>query len=152
ASPYTTDEPRLLESGTGDKLYIDGHFYSDKSPVPALLLAGVYQAWEWTTGLTARARPDLFCWWMTLASSGLAYVVAVGSIYFLSRALRLSPALGLILTASFALASVALPYVQHVNNHILLLGVAAPLFLVLTRLAETPRHGTSAGWLPALAG
>src|SRR6516162_4110412 len=44
-TPYSTAEPDLLQHGTGDKLYIDGHFYSDKSPVPALLMAGVYQGW-----------------------------------------------------------------------------------------------------------
>jgi hypothetical protein len=134
--PYPADEADLLKNGTGDKLFIDGHFYSDKSPVPALLMASAYQGWQWTTGWTARERPDLFCWVLTFFSSGVAYVVAVWCIYRIGRALRLSLMTSLILTASFALATVALPYVQHVNNHILLLGVAAPLFLVLTRLSQ----------------
>src|SRR5207247_6697120 len=38
-SPYPLDEPDLLRYGTGDKLLIQGHFYADKSPVPALSLA-----------------------------------------------------------------------------------------------------------------
>src|SRR4051812_4014036 len=44
-SPYPTDGPDapLLREGTRDKLLIDGHYYSDKSPVPALLLALLYQ-------------------------------------------------------------------------------------------------------------
>jgi hypothetical protein len=134
--PYPPDEPQLLQSGTGDKLSIDGHFYSDKSPVPALLMAGVYQVWQWLTCWTARERPDLFCWVMTVLSSGLAYVVAAWSIYQIGRELRLSLTPSLILTASFALATVALPYAQHVNNHILLLGVAALIFLGLTRLSQ----------------
>src|SRR5262245_23909670 len=54
AAPYPPDEPALLQAGTLDKLLIDGHWYSDKSPVPALLLAGLYQVLQWTTGLTAR--------------------------------------------------------------------------------------------------
>jgi hypothetical protein len=152
SSPYPEDEPDLLLAGTEDKLFIDGHFYSDKSPVPALLLAGVYQVWEWTTGLTARARPDWFCLWMTLASSDLAYVFAVGSVYYLSRALQLSLGVRLVLTASFALATVALPYAQYVNNHMLLLGVAGPLFWVLTRLADNVRTGKPCAWWPMLAG
>ncbi|HEY1861894.1 MAG TPA: hypothetical protein VGG61_16150 [Gemmataceae bacterium] len=151
-SPYPPDEPDLLLSGTKDKLFIDGQFYSDKSPVPALLLAGVYQVWEWSTGLTARARPDLFCLFMTLASSGLAYVVAVASVYYLSRALQLSLGVCLLLTTSFGLATVALPYTQYVNNHILLLGVAAPLFWGLTRLAENLRAGKPCGRWPVLVG
>src|SRR5690349_10233792 len=43
--PYGPAEPTLLQYGTLDKLFIAGHFYSDKSPVPALLMAGCYQAW-----------------------------------------------------------------------------------------------------------
>jgi hypothetical protein len=140
-SPYPADEPDLLLHGTGDKLWIQGHFYSDKSPVPALLMAGVYQTWRCCTGATARERPDSFCYWMTLGSSGLAYVIAVYCIYQLGGPLRLKLSLRLALTTSFALATVALPYVRHVNNHILLLGVTAALFLALARLAEDTKVG-----------
>src|SRR5206468_5231678 len=115
--PYPREIPGLLEEGTGDKMFVRdpqhpgrGHFYSDKPPVPSLLLAGWYQLLKSTTGLNARARPDLFCYWMTVASSGLAYVVAVWSIYRLGLALQLWLALRLLLTASFGLATVALPY------------------------------------------
>src|SRR5262245_39412023 len=41
--------PEITTSGTLDKLSIDGRFYSDKSPVPALLMAGVYQTLQWMT-------------------------------------------------------------------------------------------------------
>jgi hypothetical protein len=143
--PYPDDEPALLLHGTGDKLLIQEHFYSDKSPVPALLMAGLYQAWQWCTGATARQRPDSFCYWMTLGSSGLAYVLAVYCIYQLGGPLRLKLPLRLGLTASFALATVALPYVRHVNNHILLLGVAAALFLGLARFAEEMTMGRAPG-------
>jgi hypothetical protein len=68
-SPYPPGDV-LLRRGTQDKLLIGGHFYSDKPPVPALLMAGVYQLTQWSTGLTARAQPDRFCYWMTLTSSG----------------------------------------------------------------------------------
>jgi hypothetical protein len=129
AAPYPKDEPGLLRFGTGDKLLIQGHYYSDKSPVPALLMAGVYQVFQWCTGLSARDRPDLFCYWMTLFSSGLAYVIAVWCIYQLGGRSHLPCGLHLTLTASFALATVALPYLRHVNNHILLLGVTAALCL-----------------------
>lgn len=135
-SPYPLDEPDLLLNGTGDKLLIRGHYYSDKSPVPAFWMAGVYQAWQWCTGATARQRPDSFCYWMTLTSSGLAYVLAVYCMYQLGGTLRLQLPLRLALTSSFALATVALPYVRQVNNHILLLAIAAALFLNVAKLAE----------------
>jgi hypothetical protein len=141
AAPYPPDEPALLQAGTLDKLLIDGQWYSDKSPVPALLLAGLYQVLQWTTGLTARGRPDLFCYLMTLASAGLPYVVAVWSAHRLGAPLRLPPGLRLALAGSLALATVALPYARHVNNHVLLLGVAAALVAGLAWLAEDARAG-----------
>ncbi len=141
-TPYPPDEPDLLLYGTQDKLLINGHFYSDKSPVPALLLAALYKGLQWSTGLTARERPDLFCYVMTLGSAGLAYVVAVWSLFQLGRPLRLPLSLRVALTGSFALATVAATYTRQVNNHILLLGVATTLLLGLTWLArETQAAG-----------
>jgi hypothetical protein len=139
AIPYPPTQPGLRDTGTLDKIRVGEHYYSDKSPVPALGLAAVYQVLRWTTGRTARGRPDLFCLAMTLLSAGLPYVVAVGSVYALGRPLRLPMGLRLLLTASFALGTVALPYARHVNNHVLLLGVAAALVLGLARLAEEAR-------------
>jgi hypothetical protein len=140
-SPYPPDDTLLQRFGTLDKLYIGGHYYSDKSPLPALLLAGVYEVWQAATGLTARQRPDLFCLVMTLASSGLAYVVAVVCVYRLGGAVGLGGAARLGLTASFALCTVALPYAAHVNNHALLLGVTAALLLGFVRLAAAVATG-----------
>jgi hypothetical protein len=126
---------------TGDKLFIAGHYYSDKSPVPAVLMAGLYLGLHSITGLTAREHPETFCYVMTLAFAGLAYVVAVWCVYQFGRPLRLSQALRLCLAASFALATVALPYARNVNNHILLLGVAAPLVLGLAWLGQAGTSG-----------
>jgi hypothetical protein len=143
--PYPPSEPALLQHGTLDKLFIGGHYYSDKSPIPAVLMAGCYQLWQWATGWTARTRPDRFCTAMTLASSGLAYVLAVWCIYRLGRCLRLPLSLRLISTASFALATVALPYARQVNNHILLLAVTSALVLATAKMIERTRQGR-ASW------
>ena len=62
-SPYPPDDAAPPGTGTLDKLLIDGHYYSDKSPVPALLLAGVYEVWQAATGLTAaRSGPTSSAW------------------------------------------------------------------------------------------
>jgi hypothetical protein len=124
-------------NGTLDKLYIDGHFYSDKSPVPALLLAGIYQLLQSLFGLKASLNSAAFCWWMTVASSGVAYVVAIICIFRVGLVVELPLRWRLMLTASFGLATVAVVYVQHINNHMLLLGVAAVLMLQATRLPES---------------
>src|SRR5262245_30372488 len=136
--PYPASETGLLQTGTGDKLFIRGRYYSDKSPVPALLLAGVYQGAQAGAGLKARERPDLFCFVMTLASSGLAYVASVWCVYRVGGLVGLSASVRLLLTASLAFCTVALTYSQHVNNHILLLGVTAALTLGFVRLAQDP--------------
>lgn len=125
----------LLARGTFDKIFVNGHFYSDKSPAPALPMAAVYQVWQWATGGTARERPQAFCFLMTFLFSGLAYVLAVWCIFRFGQPLGLPLNLRLALTASFALATVALTYTRHVNNHVLLLGVAAALFLQLAWLS-----------------
>jgi hypothetical protein len=142
--PYQNPSGAYQELGTGDKLLIKGHYYSDKSPVPALLLAGCYRVLQTGTGLVARDGPGRFCWGLTLCSSGLTYVVAVWCVFRTGLVLGLTRPLRLVLTASFALATVALPYVRHVNNHELLLAVAAALFLHLARLP----HDLDAGRTP----
>jgi hypothetical protein len=124
-SPYRDDA--LIRSGTLDKLRINGRYYSDKSPVPALLMAGIYMAWQWVTSLTAAASPERFCFVMTLMTSGLAYVAASLAVFLMSCRAGLSIRAGLALTASLALATVCTAYVRHVNNHILFLGVIAPI-------------------------
>ncbi|MCE9531112.1 MAG: hypothetical protein K8T89_08310 [Planctomycetes bacterium] len=130
-SPFRADSALLQAFGTKDKLFINGHFYSDKSPVPAFHLALVDQIWRWFGGPSASTRPDWFCRVMTWFSSGLAYVISICCFFAISRRIGLNPRTSLLITAFFALGTIALPYVEHVNNHILLLGVASCLFLVL---------------------
>jgi hypothetical protein len=158
-NPYRSDDPELAEqlrAGTKDKLLIRGHFYSDKSPVPALLMALLYQALQWLTGLTARRQPEVFCYAMTLATSGLAYVASVWALFRTGRLLRLAPSACFALAASLGLATVAPVYARQVNNHILLLGAAAVLMLALSRLAEAIREGRAPwgplAWAGTLAG
>lgn len=123
---------------TKDKLWIAGHFYSDKSPVPALLMAVVYGGWQTLTGWSAAEWPAGFVYALTLASSGAAYVAAVCCVFQLGLTLGLRQGDTLWLTASFALATVAPVYARSVNNHVFLLAVAAALMLHLARLATTP--------------
>jgi hypothetical protein len=147
-SPYESAilrDPRRPPSmlGTFDKLWIDGHWYSDKSPVPALLMAILYQLLQWATGLTASVHPELFCYLMTVLTSGVAYVAAVTGIHHLAKTLQLPLRMQLAVTAGFALGTLALVYVRYVNNHILLLGVTVPLLVCHVRLATSPaRLGT----------
>lgn len=122
--PYRDAPENLKQTGTMDRMFVHGHFYSHSPPTPMLILAGWYQVVQWTTGLKAETHADWFCYLMTLASSGLAYVLAVLGIYRLGQVIGLSVLWRQLLTLSFALGSLALPYCQFVNSHILLLSVA----------------------------
>ena len=58
--PAAPTDADLLKNGTRDKLLIRGHFYSDKPAVISLLMAGLYQVWEWCGGPTATSVPTCF--------------------------------------------------------------------------------------------
>jgi hypothetical protein len=147
--PFPTGSP-LAREGTKDRLLIGGHYYSGKPPVLTVLMAGVYQAARWCGLPPAAKRPDQFCWVLTLATSGLAYVVAVWCVWRLGRVLDLAPRPRLVWTFSFAIATVALAYAGHVNCHLPLLAVSAALFLQLALLAQESAAGHVSG--PRLVG
>jgi hypothetical protein len=132
-SPYEADDIICRSGGTGDKLLIDGHYYSDKSPLPAFGMAPIYQVWRWAGGPTAAERPDHFCWLINFTAAGLPYVFSVWCLFAIAGRLGLDLKWRLLFTAFFAIGTVALPYAQQVNNHILLIAVAAWLFLVLIK-------------------
>jgi hypothetical protein len=137
--PY---KPGLGEShgGTIDRMYIRGHFYSDKPPVLSLVMAGLYSALQALTGLSAGVRPDLFCRAMTFGTAGIAYVIAVACVWQMFGRSGVAPPRRLAMAALFALGTVALPYMRNVNNHVVLLGAAAGVFLWLDVLAECGRN------------
>ncbi len=137
-SPYPPWDP-ALGAGTRDKLRIDGHFYSDKPPVPALVMAGLYQVLRWTSGLEAAATPGTFCYAMTVGTVGLAYVISLVCLFLLGWRLGLPLGTRAALTASLGLATVAPVYARHVNGHLLLLGAVSVTLLQLVKLATAPR-------------
>jgi hypothetical protein len=140
-NPYVPGDEALRTQGTKDRLLIRGHYYSDKSPLPAFWLAAWYEMLQRSTGLAARDQPRRFCYWMTIVSSGIAYVVTIWSVWRLALRRGLPLAVCGLVAGSVALATVALPYARHVNNHILLLAVVALLMLALDRLAATAEEG-----------
>jgi len=150
-SPYPLSDTNLVENGTRDKLFIHGHYYSDKSPVPSLLMAGIYKILQACTGFTAANNPELFCYLITLLFSGGAYVISVFCVDAMVRNLALPCIPRLLLPYSFALATIALPYVREVNNHILLLSVFSMVMLVALKYTETC-NGKLISWHPVALG
>ena len=148
--PYDPSNALVARYGTLDKLLIDGRWYSDKSPVPAVLMAGPYQLWRWAGGPVASERPDLFALGLTWLFAGLPYVLAVWAIARITWAVGVPSPWDLVLTAGFAFASLALPYAEHVNNHVLLLAIAAGVCEAAVR--PGPWTAGRAAWLGMLAG
>jgi hypothetical protein len=132
--PYARDAATV--GGTLDRVLINGRFYSHQPPAPALLMAVEYQLWRWCNGPPVRARPDLFYFFMTLGSSGIAYVLAVGCTHAMGVRLGLASGLRLALPISLALSTMALVYVRNVNNHLMLLGVTSALVLTVVYLGS----------------
>jgi hypothetical protein len=135
APPDPASDPESF-SGTRDKVLINGHYYSDKSPLPSLMMAAVYRLVQWCTGLTAREHDGRFCYAMTVTSCGPACVIAVWCVYRLAVVLALPFVLRLGLPISLGLATLALTYTRQVNQHILLLAVAAGIAWGLAQLAR----------------
>lgn len=147
-TPYPSDKPGLLLNGTLDKLFIDGHYYSDKSPVPNVILAGLYKGWLSFNGPAARERPDLYCWFLTVMTSGMAYLVTICAVRRISTLIGLDARTVFLLTTAVAFGSVAGAYSRHVNSHIWFLGAAAVLCLGLARAND---QFAWSGW-PAIVG
>lgn len=154
ASPYR--DAALRQTGTKDKLFIGGRYYSDKPPVLSAVMAAMYECLRAAGGFDARVSPALFCYVMTLLTSGVAYVAAVWCVFKMGVNVGLSDTASSMLAASLAVSTVALTYARQVNNHIVLLGVAAAIFLTLDSVARRMRSGGSIGAsalaLGALAG
>ena len=150
--PYPADRADLLTHGTQDKLYIAGHFYSDKTPLPSLYLAGVYEAWRWVGGPTAAERPDWFCRIATWASSGIAFVFAVAGALAIGRVIGLSTRMQLELAIAFAAGTMTVGYAGTVNAHILQLAAAIWLFVGLLQFDHATRRVRRLAGLGTLVG
>jgi hypothetical protein len=152
-NPYSlTIESSPVETGTMDKVFVHGHFYSDKPPVASLYLAALYWMAKQQTGLSARDNPHAFIKLLTLGSSGVAYLIAVLCIFLLGLRSGLTEEKSVFATLSFALATLAPVYSRQINNHILQLAVFGLIFLVATNKKTTREAWMRATQIGLLAG
>jgi hypothetical protein len=140
-------------TGTLDRLYINGHFYSEKPAVVSVLMAGGYRTLMWFGAPRPSERPDVFAQLITIFACGGCYAAAVGCLWVIGRRLGLTPRLRLAWLAAFCFCTFAPAYTRQVNSHILQLGVVAGMCAILARSAATGGIGwaTSLG-LGTLAG
>ena len=139
---------------TGDKVFVNGHFYSDKPPFPSFLGAMVY-APLYAIGVRLTDGPSVACYLITLFTVKLAWLLGVVTF---ARTLRFTP-LGerarIQLTAALGFATLYWSWSSAFNNHELAASLLAIGFycLVNARYGLVPRlHLFFSGLLFSAAG
>ena len=110
---------------TADRIKVDGRFYSDKPPLLSIYLAVIFYLLNGLFGWTMSGELSSVYYWMTLLSSGLAYLATLLGV----RRLASDFGVGAIRAGLIALAAgfgtLLLPYSVVISSH----AIAAP-FLV----------------------
>lgn len=151
--PFPPSNQLLSTRGTLDRLFIDGRFVSDKTPVSNLLLAGEYWLLQRLTGIVARTDADRFCYWLTLLTAGLSFGVLTGGMFVLAWRITASVPLAMVIAVSFGFGTCAAAYSRHVNSHIVLLAVFSLLMLTADRsVRDAGKSAVTVGWLGTLGG
>ncbi len=131
-SPYNPDDELLVKQGTKDKLYIGGHYFSDKSPVPGVVMAMFWKAFSAVGLPSIQENPGLFIYFLTVIFAGVPTVFCTWAILKISLQLGLDERLASLLALTFVF-SIATPYAGSVNTHILALACVCGAFVLLTR-------------------
>ena len=163
-------------SRTVDRIYVDGHFYSDKPPVLTFIASGVYAVLNKGFHLSLDAgwcdldagpchcrafcddSPDWVYYLLTLTLVGLPSALMLALFYHVPGLFGLDNPAALLLTAALGLATQVFPYSTVFNSHIpaaacLLAGFYAllraqkPGFWVDDLSAQTGKNPLSPRWL-----
>ena len=117
-------EETELGDWTGDKIFLEGHFYSSKPPLLTVLTAVPYRFFYDTFGTQLKLEPcaveDGVCayYWLTLLVVGLPAASLVALFFWQARRNLESAGLALFLTALFACGTMIWPFSLVFNNHI----------------------------------
>ncbi len=130
-------EDTAFGQSTGDRVFLRGHFYSDKPPLLSLLAAGVYAILRRGFGLTLDPRgcdplsepcycfavlrcrpPDWAYYLVTLAVIGLPSALMLALFYRSTAFFDLPNSLALPATLVLGLGTLVLPYSLVLNNHL----------------------------------
>ena len=138
-NPYDPKSEVLAKRGTLDLMQIDGHFYSDKSPLPTLVLA-----WSWKIfrGLGApdpQNNPSFFCRVMNFLAGALPFALGAAAVWILAWRLASNPKQAIWLFIAGVFSGLPLAYSRFANNHIVVWAAVAWLFLFLDGLSRNGR-------------
>jgi hypothetical protein len=124
--------------GTGDKIVVRGHFYSNKPPVLDVAGAAVLSALEPLLGLRLHAGPSVAYYLLTLILIGVPSAVALAALDRAFRRRDFADADRVLAVAGFALATLVWPYSTVFNNH-----TPAGALLLLAAVALFPARGSA---------
>jgi hypothetical protein len=130
--------------GTLDKVFVDGHFYSDKQPFFLGLLSGVYFVLHHVAGVDL-ARGEVY--WLCLLVMGGLWLIGVACLYGALGLTGLSEAWRTFAALSLAVGSSWLTWSTVVNNH-----AAAASLLMIGFWFHLQRRRLPSGFFFAVAG
>lgn len=131
-SPYDPSEASLVRDGTSDKLFIGGHYFSDKSPVPGVVMAMFWKVFSAVGLPSIQENPSLFIYFLTVIFAGLPSIFCTWAILKISVQLGLDHQFAILLGLTFVFC-IATSYAGSVNTHILALACACGGFAILTQ-------------------
>lgn len=141
---------------TLDRVFLNGHYYSDKMP----LLAGVGAAFyaplralglRLTSDCQTRGGGCAY-YWLTLILSGTPAALMVGASFLWGRSLGATTLTALLGTIVLALGTEILPYSLVLNHHIpAAAGLFGALVLLTTQAPKNARWLAGVGFLSAFA-
>lgn len=147
---------------TGDRILVDGHFYSDKPPVLTFAAAGVYNILHRVFDLTldadwcdmnqglchcraiCDADPDWAYYLLTLTLVGLPSALMLALFYRMTHLFDLGDGAALLLTGALGLATQVFPYSTVFNSH---LPATASLLGGFYALMKARGHSLASRWL-----
>lgn len=134
---FTIDDSSFFR--TGDKLFIRGHFYSNKPPVLDVAGAGVLAALHALLGIELHGGPTIAYFLLTLILIGGTSALSVALLDRWFRHRDFPTIDRLVAVGGFAVGTLIWPYSTVFNNHTI-----GGAFLLLGVVLLAPRPGASA--------
>jgi hypothetical protein len=119
-------------AGTGDKVFIDGHFYSDKPPLPAVLGAIVYFPLHYL-GFRLINGNTISYYLITLLTVALFWLLGTLAFFYSLSFTGLDPERRLLASLALGFGSLYFTWSQTLNSHGLAAGCLAIGFCFLLR-------------------
>jgi hypothetical protein len=138
-SPFDPKNAFLNQYGTKDRLYISGQFFSDKSPVPGVMMAMTWRFLAYFGLPEIRENPHFFIYTMNFLFAGIPLIFSTWCILRVSMQVGLANHISSILALTF-LFSIVSAYSCTVNTHILCMASICGSLVLITSGSITHLH------------